>query len=214
MKNFKYNFFYSLVLLVIAVLACNESDDELDNLDTDCVAHSRDLYPDQATSEYVLPWEVGKSYIVTQGNCTHGSHSVRYGEQYGYDFGMAINTRIHAARGGIVLNVEERFEDGNHTVGEHNFIFIQHADSTVARYIHLTEDGALSEVGDTVQQGELIGFSGNTGYSTGPHLHFDVVDGSCFPSGRDCQTQPVTFRNTAAHPYGLEDQTEYTALPF
>lgn len=58
---------------------------------------------------------------------------------------------------------------------------------TVATYAHLKKDGALVEIGDQVYAGQVIGFSGNTGYSTFPHLHFVVLKGK--------QSIPIRFRN-------------------
>ena len=199
--------------LAFVFLACDKEEDS-NNLDLQCVADSQGIYPEQENSPYVLPWAVGESFIVSQGNCTNGSHSVRYKEQYGYDFAMPIGTNIYAARSGVVMDVEESFEDGNFKVGEHNFVFIRHSDSTVARYIHLTKDGALVNVADTINQGDLVGLSGNTGYSTGPHLHFDVVDGSCLDFNVKCQNQPITFLNTKPHPTGLLEDEVYMALPY
>ncbi len=43
-------------------------------------------------------------------------------------------------------------------------------------YWHLQKDGVLVNIGDTVKQGQLIGYSGNTGYTAFPHLHFQVYD--------------------------------------
>ena len=74
--------------------------------------------------------------------------------------------------------------------------------------MHLTHDGVLVEVGDVVQQGEVIGLSSDTGDSSEPHLHFHAQ--GCL----DCQTVAVTFRNTRPHPGGLEQGQVYTANPF
>ena len=55
-----------------------------------------------------------------------------------------------------------------------NSIVINHNDNTRAGYWHLQYNGAVVNVGDTVKQGQLIGYSGKTGYSAFPHLHFIV----------------------------------------
>ena len=55
-----------------------------------------------------------------------------------------------------------------------NYISIKHNDGSVAHYWHLKKDGVLVNVGDTILKSQLIGLSGNTGYSAFPHLHFEV----------------------------------------
>jgi murein DD-endopeptidase MepM/ murein hydrolase activator NlpD len=66
--------------------------------------------------------------------------------------------------------LDEKFLDqGNH-------IIIRHSDGTLAKYWHLIKEGAFVEVGDDVNKGQVIGLSGNTGYSAFPHLHFKVVN--------------------------------------
>ena len=171
-------------------------------------------YPDQLQSAYVLPWAVGQSHAVVTGNCGFPP-SHRGIARYAYDFGMPIRTRVHAARGGVVIGIEERFTDGNDDPSDDNRIFIQHSNGSVARYYHLTRWGAAVKLGQTVTQGEIIGLSGNTGASIGPTLHFDVVRQSCGDEyfGPNCQTIPVTFRNTRPHPNGLEENELYRAEP-
>ena len=166
-------------------------------------------YPDQAMSPYVLPYRVGETYAVGQGNCSDGSHAPGTIVQYAYDFLMPVGTPVVVARAGEVILVEDRFEDGNRTPGEENFINLRHADETIAAYVHLTRNGALVAVGDTVAQGQVIGLSGDTGSSSEPHLHIHVQ--SCFgcPS-----TIPLTFRNTRPHPQGLVQGEAYLAEAF
>ena len=55
-----------------------------------------------------------------------------------------------------------------------NYVKIRHDDGTIGNYVHLQHDGVLVEVGDKVRTGDVIGMSGNTGFTTGPHLHFEV----------------------------------------
>ena len=135
-------------------------------------------YIQNSDSPYVLPWEIGKTFSVGQSNCTDGSHSL--GQiQFAYDINMPIGTNIVAMRSGIVVKVIESYEDlESGTVGlldEANLINVKHDDGTEAQYVHLTLNGALKNEGDSVVQGEVIALSGNTGKTTGPHLHYEVL---------------------------------------
>ena len=60
---------------------------------------------------------------------------------------------------------------------------------SVAHYWHLSKDGALVNVGDTIKKGQSIGLSGNTGYSAFPHLHFEVVGNDSKGSHRQLATR-------------------------
>lgn len=127
---------------------------------------------------YRLPWEEGKSHVCTQGN--NGSLSHNGSERYAFDFDMPEGTRVCAAREGKVIAVRDDFEGGGlkpEYRGKANHVYIDHGDGTVGRYLHLKKGGALVQVGDYVQQGDLIGLSGATGYVSGPHLHFVVYKG-------------------------------------
>ena len=97
-------------------------------------------------------------------------------------------------------------------INEANVINIKHADGTEAQYVHLTYDGALKNEGDNVTQGEIIALSGNTGKSTGPHLHFHVIQALNECEDTDprenytwysCNSIPLTFKNTSEHCHGL-----------
>ncbi|MFT6301896.1 MAG: hypothetical protein ACI9XK_001481 [Granulosicoccus sp.] len=72
-------------------------------------------YEEQSFSEYVLPYAIGQSYLVGQGNCTDGSHESGSDQAYAYDFDMLVGTPVVASRSGEVLEVEERFIDDNET---------------------------------------------------------------------------------------------------
>jgi murein DD-endopeptidase MepM/ murein hydrolase activator NlpD len=78
--------------------------------------------------------------------------------------GVVIAARKDSDKGGLK---DENLSDGN-------YISIQHSDGSVAHYWHFQKDGVIVNVGDTVQTGQWIGLSGNTGYSAFPHLHFEV----------------------------------------
>jgi murein DD-endopeptidase MepM/ murein hydrolase activator NlpD len=94
----------------------------------------------------------------------------RWEEQHkGLDIGVVTGTSVCAAAAGEVLRAE--------TIGTYGkCIIIDHGNGQETRYAHLSE--ILVEPGDTVSAGQEIGLSGNTGNSTGPHLHFEIrVDG-------------------------------------
>jgi len=198
------------MLPAILLFSCGGGDGA-NPIDTSC--QNTASYPDQASSEYILPWAIGQTYKVGQGNCTQFSHATKNNQQFAYDFFMPIGTSIHAARRGTVAAVGEDFSDGTGITGQENFIFIEHDDGSIGRYAHLTQQGALFEVGENVEQGDAIALSGNSGASTAPHLHFDVHDGNCPILSIDCNPLEVTFRNTAAHPNGLIEGVSYTANP-
>ena len=167
-------------------------------------------FPDWQTSAYVLPYAVGKSYFVSQANCSAGGHRGPY--KYSYDFVMPIGTTVTAARAGMVAEIRMQFRNGQSGEGESNWVKIRHADGTIAAYSHLTESGALVRIGDSVAAGEPIGLSGNTGNTGGlPHLHFHLC--SC-SEPVDCGTLPVTFRNADPNPEGLRAKRNYPALPY
>lgn len=166
-------------------------------------------FPEQSTSPFVLPFQVGEAFEVKQGNCTsNGAHVVGGRLQYSYDFFMPIGTPVVASRDGTVLFLQEGFPDFNHTSGEVNFVSIMHEDGTIANYVHLTQDGALVSTGDVVRRGDIIALSGASGNIGVPHLHFHVE--AC--SG--CETVAVTFLNTRPQTLVLIEGETYTAEPY
>lgn len=206
------NDFPGNILAVLAAFAVSASSIS-GNIggELDCTAFSS---PD--SSPYTLPYAVGTAHLVTHtaGHYTPANAGVGL---YAVDFAMPIGTAVHAARAGEVVAARDKFPDGNGVDLEENFVFVRHADGTVARYFHLTENGAEVGVGERVQQGDFIGWSGNTGQTAGPHLHFDVQqcgpnlppDYNELPCGR---TLPVSFSNTRDHPCGLRVGERYRAL--
>ena len=97
---------------------------------------------------------------------------------YAVDFAAEIGTPVLAARSGTVMQVESDFDKAGLNLekfgGRANFVRIAHDDGTMGLYAHLQESGVLVRVGQHVQAGQQIGLSGNTGFTTGPHLHFAV----------------------------------------
>lgn len=161
-----------------------------------------DGYGSPAASPYKLPWTTGERREVSQGNCSAISH---FGNQrYSYDIDMAINTNVLAARGGTVVELKENEADGNGCPNA-NYVLIRHSDNTVAAYFHMTQNGVLVSVGATVNQSDVIAKSGNTGCTSGPHLHFMVYTDSTYS-----ETAPVVFSNALGAIRGLVMGEYYT----
>lgn len=122
---------------------------------------------------YDLPFKKGATFNVYQGNNGNFSHQ----NEFAIDFTMPIGTEILAAREGMVIDVKEDSNSGcpaQKCANQGNVISIMHSDGTIGRYYHLQFQGSKVNVGDQVIKGQTIGLSGNTGWSSGPHLHFET----------------------------------------
>jgi len=118
-----------------------------------------------------------KSGVMTQGygETEFAKRAYRTKFHNGIDYGVSVGTPVYAAADGKVSVVGnndrgnsrfDRFQYGKH-------VLISHDNNLTTLYAHLSQNNLVS-VGQLVKRGDLIGYSGNTGYSTGPHLHFTV----------------------------------------
>jgi murein DD-endopeptidase MepM/ murein hydrolase activator NlpD len=124
---------------------------------------------------YQLPFAEGEQYPLVQG--FGGGWSHRGGSKYAVDFAMPVGTPVHAARNGFVVQTVAHHNRGgaSRRYAEYaNYVVVLHDDGTTGEYHHLMQDGVAVNVGDSVESGDLLGFSGNTGFSSIPHLHFAV----------------------------------------
>ncbi len=120
---------------------------------------------------YPLPWR-GGPFRLTQGANGKYSHFTPKG-RYAVDIAMPEGTPIVAARGGMVVRVEnDQSGRGDNPSG--NFVRILHDDGTMGVYLHLMKGSVAVREGQRIDAGSRIARSGNTGNSTGPHLHFVV----------------------------------------
>ncbi|QHY99974.1 Glycyl-glycine endopeptidase ALE-1 precursor [Streptomyces sp. S4.7] len=117
---------------------------------------------------YEVPYPAGEAYTVTQGPEGTYSHTGPYNE-YAWDFGLPANYEVSAAQGGTVLvsDWSAYWQNGIEVI-------IRHSNGQCTHYAHLNK--AIYNTGDWVPQGRIIGWSGSTGASTAPHLHFQVID--------------------------------------
>jgi hypothetical protein len=125
----------------------------------------------------LLPFEEGMVVAVSQGH--HGGFSHNGTSAYALDFPVDEGTLIVAMKAGIVRSTKEDSDSGcgsSECSSEANYVIIDHGDGSRAIYYHLQKDGALVDEGEIVGAGQAIGLSGNTGWSTGPHLHVSMKD--------------------------------------
>lgn len=115
-------------------------------------------------------------FTISQGFNGSYSHNLP-GNRYAIDIAMPVGTPIVAAKSGIVLDMRDTYDGHSENPadrGKTNYIRLLHADGTMTLYAHLKTKSGLVKPGQAVKAGQIIAASGNTGYSTGPHLHFAV----------------------------------------
>jgi len=148
-----------------------------------------------STTGYLPPVAPGKSFQISQafgGNFSHTDEQ----NKYAVDIVMPVGTPVYAARSGIVLEAEDDYYKGGTNKAyssEANNIRILHDDGSMAIYAHLELEKAQVYPGLAVMAGQLIGYSGNTGFTSGPHLHFAVQ----VNKGMELVSVPFTFINQA-----------------
>ena len=144
---------------------------------------------------YRAPFALAKKFMVSQAFPIGVTHDTA-DSYYAVDLVMPVGTDIYAAREGKVVEVAStNFRAGPNPKEEGasaNLVRILHDDGTFAVYAHLNWNTIRVRPGDEVERGEYIADSGNTGFSTGPHLHFVVLRNN----GIRVESLPVVFEGT------------------
>lgn len=143
---------------------------------------------------YDLPYQVQQRFRVMQGYNGTFSHQ----NEYSLDFDMPVGTGITAVRDGIVVKIEDRNSQRciqKECAQFNNYVLIFHEDGTFSEFSHLDKEGVLVKPGDKVAKGQLIAKSGNTGWSTAPHLHLVIFK------------QKLHQRETLPTPFRISDGT-------
>ncbi|MBF2075943.1 MAG: peptidoglycan DD-metalloendopeptidase family protein [Synechococcales cyanobacterium C42_A2020_086] len=123
--------------------------------------------PPLQEADIFLPNSVFRGYIWPARGVLTSGYGWRWGRMHrGIDIAADVGTPIYAAADGVV-----EFAGWN-SGGYGNMVEIRHPDGSMTRYAH--NNRVTVQVGQRVRQGELIAEMGSTGYSTGPHLHFEV----------------------------------------
>ena len=125
---------------------------------------------------YRLPYPPGTAYRVIQG--AEGAFSHQGPLANAIDWAMPLGTEVRAARAGIVIGARAEGSAGGPDPalrGAENYLWIRHDDGTVGHYLHLLNDSLLVAHGQRVAAGQPIARSGDSGFSTEPHLHFHVA---------------------------------------
>jgi murein DD-endopeptidase MepM/ murein hydrolase activator NlpD len=127
---------------------------------------------------YGLPYPAGLTFSVLQG--FHGAFSHRGSNEYAVDFDCPVATKVVAARPGVVVATNAAAQGAGTTpefleYRRTNFVLVLHDDGTLGEYMHLAPSGIEVAPGQRVERGQGLALSGNTGFSSTPHLHFQVM---------------------------------------
>lgn len=124
---------------------------------------------------YTLPWDAKGDKEVSQSINSNFSHQSGTTDAYAIDFALPEGTPIFATRDGVVSKIHdgETVSGGREYINNANFVIVDHGDGYFSVYLHL-KAGIVVKEGQPVKRGEVIAYSGNTGFSDGPHLHFQV----------------------------------------
>jgi hypothetical protein len=129
--------------------------------------------PPPAPVAVYLPFPADVSWKVETGNDL-GSHKDEF-NKYAFDFACRPEGQpVCAVLDGTVEFVKEDEHEATGSDKDNNRIVVRHEDQTLAEYVHLQKNGVFFDVGERVVAGDVIGLSGDTGASKGPHLHFGL----------------------------------------
>jgi murein DD-endopeptidase MepM/ murein hydrolase activator NlpD len=150
------------------------------------------------------PFAAGEQFPVSQGFQGDRTHTTP-DSVYAVDIAMPVGTPVLAVRDGTVMDVEEDFNRGGADrekfLHKANHVRILHEDGTMAVYAHLDLASVSVRPGFHVRAGQQIARSGNTGFSSGPHLHFALQRNV----GMEMVSLPFKFETAEGAPAAPEE---------
>ncbi len=113
---------------------------------------------------------------------------------------------VHALADGVVKKIgwNRKVDKEGNVTGYGRYVVIEHKDGYQSLYAHLEKDGVKYKVGDKVNDGDIIALSGNTGGSTGPHLHLEISKGNILK--KENKIDPASIDNLQVLLHGPEKQ--------
>ena len=220
-----------IFLLLLILTTCSKKEETEDSSTSSssssaCRVRTNGIKDSSSTlTNLKLPFPNGKSHRVGQTwSGTFSHHFV--GGEHSLDFGMEDGSdNISAVGPGKVMAVKE---DSNITCSSNcndgNYVLVDHGSNFYARYVHFCQNCVAVNVGDNITAGNYnLGYAGNTGWSTSPHLHFEMRDfeENCTvkynlegASGELTVGQTYTSTNNASYSWDDSNLSKYTGNVF
>ena len=220
-----------IFLLLLILTTCSKKEETEDSSTSSssssaCRGRTNGIKDSSSTlTNLKLPFPNGKSHRVGQTwSGTFSHHFV--GGEHSLDFGMEDGSdNISAVGPGKVMAVKE---DSNITCSSNcndgNYVLVDHGSNFYARYVHFCQNCVAVNVGDNITAGNYnLGYAGNTGWSTSPHLHFEMRDfeENCTvkynlegASGELTVGQTYTSTNNASYSWDDSNLSKYTGNVF
>ena len=153
---------------------------------------------------YLLPIPPNRSFHFSQAFLGEATHASDVQSAYAVDIPMPVGTAIHAARSGVVMDVAGDFFEGGMSeemLERANYVCVMHDDGTMAIYAHLELETVQYPIGKRVERGQVLAYSGDTGFSSGPHLHFAIQKNF----GMELRSIPFEFEGNDGLPFTPEE---------
>jgi len=158
------------------------------------------IRPANKDNSFQIPFPPNvKAHVCQSSDGPQTTH--KGGKLNAIDFCATLKTPIAAAKDGTVIEIVQQFTEGGphpSLLTKANMVRILHDDGLISSYVHIYTNSATVKVGERVTKGQQIALVGNVGYSEGPHLHFEVLEGNSKLNieGNLLNLVPIRFANS------------------